>query len=358
VVAYTDATGIGGGEISLGHLVAAVPREIEVVVAGVDRAVVRRVAAGRPGARALLLPLVRGPWDLGRLARHVGALVRLRPDVLHANLRVPWSCWYGLAAGLLCPGCAVVAVEQLPIRADGAWAPRVKRALSRRLDAHVAVGAASARQVEAYEGLPPGSVRAVLNGVPDSGPPDGPPSDGRLVATGRLDRQKGFDVLLDALAGLPGPRLVLVGDGPERAALQAQAAALGVAGRVRFRGWTERPRDELPGAAAFVLPSRSEGSPLAIAEAMLAGVPVVATRVGSVPELVRDGETGLLVDKDDPAALRAALRRLLDDPGLRARTGACGREVAVAELTAARMAAAYQALWAEVTGGRVPAPGR
>jgi glycosyltransferase involved in cell wall biosynthesis len=98
----------------------------------------------------------------------------------------------------------------------------------------------------------------------------------------------------------------------------------------------------------IALPSRSEGFPLVVVEAMLAARPVVATRVGSVAEAVSDGETGLLVNKDDVDSLAAALRRLRDDPALRVRLGRCGREVAIARFTVEHMVERYERIWHEV----------
>lgn len=354
VALYTDATGCGGGEISLGNLAGALDPALQVSILGVDDDVLRWISARRPDARVVDLPVVTGPEDAGAIDAHVRAVVELRPDVLHANLRVPWSCWYGIAGGLASPGTATVAVEQLPIRGDSEVQGRRKRALSARLDAHVAVGAASARHMEEFCGLPAGSVRSIPNLVPDLGPVTAVPHEGIVLgAVGRLDPQKGFDVLLEALARLPGIRLLLVGDGGARADLIARAATLGVNRRVRFFGWSEDVRAHLAGVDVLVLPSRSEGFPLTIVEGMLAGLPVVATRVGSVAEAVVDGETGLLVGADDPVALAAALRRLAQDHGLRRRMGARGRELAAASLTVEVMARAYEALYAEVLAARV-----
>src|SRR5207302_6028335 len=114
-----------------------------------------------------------------------------------------------------------------------------------------------------------------------------------------------------ALATRPDAALVLVGDGPERRSLAALAGDLGLDDRVLFAGWQTQPRRYLTTVDVFALPSRFEGFPLAVVEAMLAELPVVASAVGSVPEAVREGETGLLVPPDDPARLAAALRRLL-----------------------------------------------
>jgi glycosyltransferase involved in cell wall biosynthesis len=349
VALYTDALGIGGAEISLGHLLAALPSDVDVTVMGCAPAVLEHLVAQRPGTPRVLLPFSADPRNLAVAAAHIRAVRRLRPGVFHANLPVPWSGWHGIMAGLACPRTAVVAVEQLPIKTTSAWQRWWKRQLSRRLAAHVAVGEVSARQIEAYAGLPSHRVRTIRNGVPDLGPVRRVTHDGvALVAVGRLNAQKGFDVLLSALAELPDVAVRIVGSGEEDAALAAQAARLGVTGRVTFVGWSTQVRDELAQADVFVLPSRSEGFPLALVEAMLAGLPVVATTVGSVPEAVTDGDTGLLVPKDDPAALTAALRKLIDDPDLRARMGQRARQAATA-FTANHMAAEYMTLWRQIT---------
>src|SRR5262249_49116127 len=104
--------------------------------------------------------------------------------------------------------------------------------------------------------------------------------------------------------------------------------------------------------SVFCLPSRSgtESFPLSVVEAMLAGLPVVATDVGSVTEAVRDGETGLIVPVDRPEKLAAALRRLLDDPGLRREMGSRGRQRALERFTAERMASSFERLYQEILG--------
>ena len=356
VVACTDSRGIGGAEISLANLVAEADPGLQVDVLGVDEAVVARVAAGRPQARAVVAPP----------SRHPALLARLRPDVVHANLAVPWSSPADLAGALALPRTRVVAVQQLPLRTVALPLWLRTRALLRRLDAHVAVGEASARRMEDLYALGRGSVVSVPNCVPDVvSPPRTPrPPDAPLVvgSLGRLDAVKGYDVLLRALARLPGVRAVVVGEGGARTALEALARELGVADRVELPGWSDAPAAALPGFDVFCLPSRSEGFPLSIAEAMLAALPVVATRVGSVAELVAGGRTGLLVERDDVDGLVAALAQLRDDPALRARLGDAGQQRALASYTVGHMARAYEELWARMVGAprtprlRPPAP--
>jgi glycosyltransferase involved in cell wall biosynthesis len=350
IAVYSDSTLFGGAETSLGHLLAELDSGLDVAVLGVDREVVGRLAERRPAARAEVLPAVRTKRDLAPFAAHLRALRRLRPDVLHANLTTPASCQYALLAATFVPHVRTVAVEQLPYPLSGRLQQGLKRFTSRRLAAHVAVGEAAAREVEQLVGLAPDSVRSIPNGVPDAALEPLPrPFEGPTIGSvGRLDRQKGYDVLLLALAELPEAALVLVGDGPERRRLEAVAGDLGVGDRVRFAGWQAEPRRHLTTFDVFALPSRFEGFPLAIVEAMLAGLPVAATAVGSVPEAVREGETGLLVPPAKPDALAAALRRLLDDPALRDRLGADGRALALERFTAAAMARSFERLYEEI----------
>jgi glycosyltransferase involved in cell wall biosynthesis len=351
VLLYTDARELGGAELSLGNLAAGLSSRLDVAVMGVDPRTVGAIARCRPGTRAVVVPFIESRRDARAIGAQLRALARLRPDVLHVNLNGPWSSQLAILLGLLLPRVAVLAVEQLPTPAAGAGQRCVKRMLARRLSAHVAVSERSAREIEREVGLAPGSVLVIHNGVPDVGPRQpSPGSEGgtTIGAVGRLERQKGHDVLLRALAELPGTRLVLVGEGGERAGLERLAAELGVAERVRFEGWAEQPRLLLQGFDVLALPSRFEGFPLAVVEAMLAGLPVVASDVGGVREAVLPGETGLLVPPDDAGALAAALRELLADRPRRLALGARGRSLALERYTAAAMARSFESLYEEV----------
>jgi glycosyltransferase involved in cell wall biosynthesis len=139
---------------------------------------------------------------------------------------------------------------------------------------------------------------------------------GDLVYVGRLSHEKGVDTLVDAVSGLPGAVLHVLGTGPMQESLQQQASDV-AAGRVRFHGHLTKTAvlDMVRRSAAAVLPSRChENQPMAVLEAFACGVPVVATALGGLPELVGGGERGEVVAPDGPDALAAALRRLLTDP--------------------------------------------
>lgn len=153
-----------------------------------------------------------------------------------------------------------------------------------------------------------------------------------LLVAAQLIERKGIQHLVDALARLPPPlraqvRLKLCGTGPYEHALRGQVAAAGLAEHVEFAGLVEHERlpDLYRAAHAFVMPSLQEGLPLALLEAMASGLPVVATAVGGIPEVLRDGENGLLVPPADAKALAEALARVLADDALCARLGTAAR---------------------------------
>ncbi len=154
----------------------------------------------------------------------------------------------------------------------------------------------------------------------------GLPAESSLVITvGRLSPEKGQDVLLEALAAIPDPsiQVVLVGDGPLRASLEARARQPDLAGRVHFLGLRKDVPDCMAAADLYVLPSRYEAQGMVVVEAMMASLPIVASRVGGVPGILEHGVTGILVPPADPIALAAAMR-LEPDPVMasRARRGA------------------------------------
>ncbi len=181
-----------------------------------------------------------------------------------------------------------------------------------------------------------------------------------VIMVGRLAPPKDPVALLEALGGLPAGHIVVAGDGPLRPRVEGAARRLEL-GRVSLLGFREDIPGLLQACDIFALPSHWEGLPLAVIEAMMAGLPVVATRVGGVPELVEHGVTGLLVPAGDVGALREALGALLADRELRARMGAAGRQRALERFTAQRMVRdtmdLYDRLVVPDAGPRDPLPG-
>jgi glycogen(starch) synthase len=176
-----------------------------------------------------------------------------------------------------------------------------------------------------------------------------------FLAGGRLVYDKGIDQLITAfhqvLVQVPMARLVITGDGPERASLERQAATLGIAQRITFAGWISEHalRQQMERATLMVIPSRwREGFGLYAMEAALLGLPVIATSVGALPELVENGRTGLLVPPEDSVALRDAMLHLLHFPDLRFQIGDAARINAEARFPSSAMLGQYEALYQQL----------
>ena len=237
------------------------------------------------------------------------------------------------------------------------------RRLYGRADRIVAASGGIRNDLVERFGLPPEKIRVVPNPIDRDfllaraaeEPEEDLFGNGRptVVAVGRLVRVKGFDILLRAFALLPresGARLVLVGDGEERRSLRRLAEAEGIADRVVFTGFRANPWAYMARADCLVLPSRTEGLPLVLGEAIALGVPVVAADCSpGVREYVPDESRGLLAPPENPEALAAALKRLLADASLR-RSLAADAEERTAPYDPARVRDAFEGLMEEAAG--------
>ena len=204
--------------------------------------------------------------------------------------------------------------------------------------------------------LPPARASAAPASL--AGPADSDAAiPGRILFLGRLEAAKGTTELLDAVAHLaphfPQLRLVMGGSG-DLEGFRRGAERRGIGARIDLPGWLDAAaRDaELARASVFCLPSHAEGLPMAVLEAMAAGKAVVASSVGSIPELVRDGENGLLVPPHDGAALARALARLLEDEGLRSRLGASARKTVEAQYSTQAVCGRLAAIYNDLAGTR------
>ncbi|PSB23196.1 glycosyltransferase [filamentous cyanobacterium CCP1] len=354
VVVYTDSAGLGGAEISLGHLVGTVSKEIQITVVGVSEPIVNFIADRRPTTNRRILS-DRGFFSF---LQHIYTFYGLRPDIIHINLCSPWAGAIGLMAALLLPQVRTVRVDQLPLRTTDILTLWRTRLLSLRVDAHVAVGEASARRMEDFYALGRNTVISIPNGVPDFAPSgavqsaftqaQGNQAQGKWMVVGsigRLDAMKAHDVFIQAIAEVEGVAAVILGEGEQRSSLERLAVELGVSDRVKLMGWVEQPQSYLANFDVVAMPSRSEGFPLAMVEAMLAARPVIATRVGSMPEAILDHQTGILIEKNDVQSLVRALQELRDNPKLRIQLGNQARNFALAQFTAEAMATKYERLW-------------
>lgn len=205
------------------------------------------------------------------------------------------------------------------------------------------------------EGIAPGKLRTILNGIDmNRFEYRGPHPGGPVVSVARLTRIKDIANLVRAMAlvvrTIPSARAEVAGDGACLAELQALARELGVADHVTFLGEVRDIPGVLARAGLFVLSSQTEGIPLTLLEAMARGLPVVATRVGGVPEVVVEGETGLMVPPSDSEALAAGIRRVLADPGLGEQLGRAGRRRAEQRFDIRRMVGDYEAEYRELSG--------
>jgi glycosyltransferase involved in cell wall biosynthesis len=230
---------------------------------------------------------------------------------------------------------------------------RIEKSLGKFTDAFLAVGPAVAAEAIRLRIAAPERVRTIGVAVSAGPVPDasdraearrllGVPPGMRVVGTvGRLDFQKAPDDFVNALAALNRDDVfgVWIGDGPLRAQTEKLAARRGLTGRMSFVGERNDVSALLPGLDVFAMASRYEGLPCAIVEAMAAALPVVATAVNAVPNIVVAGETGLLVPPGRPELLSRALRHLIDNPDIAARLGATARANLGQELTPAALGA-------------------
>ena len=352
-----DPSGMGGHMLDLAAEYAG---RRDVAVLAWDTAPGRRLLerAEALGARPVALPHPRAA-DFGAvIAAHLRAHP---PEVFHVHVGTGREDFDGARVARAEGVPAVLQTQHYP------WlmgSPKHRVPFFRAIEPVDHLIAVSDGQRRTYEriGVPAEGMTTVANGIRPRG--EGPgrqaarealglgPDQPVVLTVGRLNVMKGHTHLLDAVPGLlrrsPDLAVVIVGQGHLEQALRAQAAALGVTGAVHLAGHRSDARMLLDAADVFVLPSRHEGMPLALLEAMDAGLPVVATRVIGSEEVVDEGRTGLLVRPRDPAGLEAALARLLSDPGLRAEYGRAGRRRFVEGFTAARMAQDTLAVYGRV----------
>ena len=358
VVFYTDAAQIGGAETVARTLLSGLDPRFEVTVVGANREVVNHLVAVRPGAVAQIVSPIEDRSDVAAMWELRRVLGELKPDIFHANLSEGSSCQYALLVALSVPDLRVVATENSPMGVRSELSRRIKRRSAPLFDAHIGVGAAAARLVEADVALESGSVEVIPNAIAviDHPPRARTDSTIRVVAVSRFDPVKGLDVLIDAVGrldrdALPRFEVVIFGDGPERANLEAQIERLGIRDLVTLAGWTDDVRRALVEFDLFVLPSRLEGLPMSLLEAMHASIPVIATDVGSVREVLDTDDVGIVVAPDDANALAEAMGALIADPQRRASMAAAGHDVAMARHTADANVAAYEAVYDRVAAG-------
>lgn len=346
----------GGAQTYVAHLLPALATRCEVVVAaygdGPLRDAAREAGVGYVGLRHVQRALHPGR-DLLGLFELMALIRRVRPDLVHANSSKA-GVLGRLAAALMRVPVRVFTVHGWAFKAYAGVTARLYRWADRLMDP-LTSATICVSETERAAGLAARTCRAsstvvIPNAVDVDAAPrarhDGDPP--RIVTVGRLAAPKDALTLVRALAAL-GPMpfsALLVGDGPDRPEVEAEVRSLALEDRVELAGSRADVPALLAAADVFVLSSRSEGAPFSILEAMAAGLPVVASDVGGVGELVADGETGLLVASADSARLAEALRSLLADPGLRKRLGAAGQARARERFDLRALRNAHLALYA------------
>jgi glycosyltransferase involved in cell wall biosynthesis len=334
-VAYVaHAFMMGGAEEMVLNLVRYLPERFEPVIVCINQAGPMGEEIRKTGVEFHVLgldPGVRHPWHIVDLNRRLQAIA---PDIVHTFLLT--ASLYGRFAAMLAGVPIVIGTEVNIYEQKQRHHILVERWLMRHTD-RVIVSARSVRDFYiAQVGADPAKVDVIYNAVDWSqlqtsvsrqdlraqvGVPDEVPLAGIIA---RLTEQKAHTYLFDAMASYPGlatMHLLVVGDGALRTSLESRVAQLGLHRRVHFLGARRDLGNLLAAVDLFVMPSLWEGLPLAMVLAMGAGLPVVATAVAGIPEVVQDGASGLLVPPADAPALGAALARLVADAGLRRSLG-------------------------------------
>jgi glycosyltransferase involved in cell wall biosynthesis len=343
IALFAPLLGTGGTQRHLQQVVALIDParfHVEVLTLRAGGAVEDELRAGGVSVRSLGVGArLASARTLRAIVAAARALRRGRIDVVHGYQWRP--ALVGAVAGRLA-GVPLRLASKRSLTGEDRQAERAWRHIARQVD--TVIVNADALRVEGEEQGMRCRWALLQNGVDTEhfrlAPPD-PAARAALgldprrpvVGTiGRLEDRKGHDQLLRAagtmLAGGNGrrPQIVIVGDGPLREKLQAQAQSLGVADSVRFVGAVADVRPSLAAMDVFVLPSHAEGMSNALMEAMAAARPVVATAVGGNTEVVVNGETGVLIPPADPAAIADAIAALLRDPDRAAGLGAAARE--------------------------------
>lgn len=355
-------TGYSGGEVQLEHLLAHLQAQGHANTLLLPPEAKFEAVARRLGADVRLAPL-RTPWSPSLWHGVRAAVLESRPDVLH------FGCGRSLLwAGLAARRCGVP-LRITTRRIDYPIGRGLRGARYRKLVDHVVANCASVLARVRAAGVPEDRVSLVHEGI-DLKPWQGIrcarvrarellglPADALVVScAASLRPRKGQAVLIDAFAALavahPQAVLVLAGEGTDHAALRARVERAGLAARVRLPG-AIRPVQNLYAASdVFCMPSFHEGLSNACLEASAAGLPLVVTAVGGLPEIVADGVTGAVVPAGDAPVLSRALAAQLADPTLRDRYGAAGAQRTAAMFTHDKMAREMEALFLRLLAAR------
>lgn len=364
ILHITDSSAMGGAE-----------QQILTTMRLLDRSQWEPVLVhqGHDGARPLV-DAVRdegmAEWRMPQMSDGVGGALRVpafirtlradRPAIAHVHLTWPLAMKWPLSAALAARVPVVIASvhSAVPCRTNR-WVLWQQRQIATRIDRYIAVSGSVAERCAAWFGWPPERFTVIPNGIEVDAVSGGDRSAGRarlgvpgdvplVLAMARLDPLKGLDTLVRAAADVPDAIFVLAGEGADRARLTDMITQARLTDRVLLPGHLSGTPDLLAACDLLVLPSRSEGLPLSLLEAMATGTPIVATDIPGIAAVIDPERTGVLVPVDDAPALASAISALLADPAKRDRLADAARAEVHDRFRAEAMVARTAKLYAEL----------
>jgi len=365
ILYYSDARSFGGAEAYLTTLARAANQAGYAVEVAMTRARAQdawTLALADQTLRVHRLPVIRSLQNPIPFLRQFAFLLTNRFHLIHFNQIDPWSCSPGILAARFSGHRKLISTSHLPNTVYEVPAPLRARLAPHLLQHTILVGRCHLENRTRHDGGPPHKHRVVVNGIPlpEAATPEnrgaarselGLSASVPIIGTvGRLTGQKNHRTLVEAAARVPRAHFALIGDGPDGENLRDLRDRLALQDRFHFLG--ERPDAGrlLRAFDIFALPSLYEGLPLALLEAMGAGLPVVASDLPAVREVMRTDQDGILVAPSDPGALAGALNTLLDDPDRAAAMGRSGRDRVRSDFSEDRMIQETLALYREVLG--------
>ena len=298
------------------------------------------------------VPKIHGYNDIGGAIRLAKRIRAFSPDIFHANLNWMLSCTGGIVSAFLAGASIIVGTQHLYSDLGSRSKRLEQKLISYMVDKYIAVSHDVAREMEKtihskrkitviHNGIDIGEYgKRGINAEredPFASLRKRNPGAAIILTVARLDKQKGHIYLLNAARDVSGAVFVFAGDGPERTSLEDAARELGVTEKVVFLGSRKDVPELLKASDIFVLPSLFEGLPLSIMEAMAARKPVIASDIGGVRELLKNGETGILTPPGDIPALSTAITTLLINRELADKMAASGESLVNRDFSSARM---------------------
>lgn len=365
ILYYSDARSSGGAETYLDTLARAANQEgyaVELAMTRSRALDARACALADQSLRVHRLPVIRSLQNPLPFLKHFGFFMTNRFHLIHFNQIDPWSCSPGILAARFSGHRKLVSTSHLPNTVYEVPAPLRARLAPHLLQRTILVGRCHLEDWTRHDTKPPRRHRVVVNGIPlpVAATPEnrkaarrelGLPGDLPIIGTvGRLTGQKNHRTLVEAAAHVPRCHFALIGGGARREDLQDLCSRLALQDRFHFLGERQDAGRLLMAFDIFALPSLYEGLPLALLEAMGAGLPVVASDLPETREVVRPERDGILVAPSDPDALSRALNTLLEDPVRAAAMGRSGRDRVSSDFSEDRMIRETLALYREVLG--------